>query len=148
MSEHGDSRSFTEADKKSEELIDNFIPEDAQPVCPKCFKPCNPNHNYCTNCDSNEPINPLASYMPFERIRFITGMYGKIWRGIWNPEETSIIKTIFLLLIIILGAPILLIVGLPLLLIGKIKNTQLQKTATIVFYILLVVLLLTFLYVY
>jgi hypothetical protein len=56
-----------------EQYDDELIPSDAWPVCPKCLKPCHPLQNYCPNCDSNEVLNPLASYMPFERIRFVYG---------------------------------------------------------------------------
>ena len=127
-------------------VSDDFVPEDAWPVCPKCFKPCNPLQNYCENCDSNEPINPLASYMPFERIRFTAGMFGKIWRRIWDSKDTSTGLKLFFLIIIIMGAPIMLIVGLPLLLIGKIKDHRIRKTAATVFYILLLLLLLSYLF--
>ncbi len=48
---------------------DEFIPDDALPFCPQCLKPCNPLQYYCDNCDSNETISPLASYMPFVYIR-------------------------------------------------------------------------------
>jgi len=56
------------------------LAEDAVPLCPNCLEPCNPLDNYCPNCDSNEAINPLASYLPFESIRFKAGMFGKLWR--------------------------------------------------------------------
>jgi len=83
------------------ELDDDFIPADALPVCPKCLRPCHPLQNYCLNCDSNEVINPLASYMPFVRIRFIVGIFGKMGRRIRHDKKTSIkLKLLFLFLII------------------------------------------------
>ena len=84
------------------ELEDDFVPADAQPVCPKCFEPCNRLQNYCDKCDSNEVINPLACYMPFVRIRLNVGMLGRLGRRIWSDKQTPFFwKVIFLILIII-----------------------------------------------
>ena len=127
-------------------ISDGFIPENARPLCPKCFVPCEPLAYYCDKCDSNDTINPLASYMPFERIRFNAGMYGKVWRRLWGGKDTSIALKIFYLFIIVMGATVLLIVGLPLRFISKIENLSLQKTVTIAFYILLFALLATYLF--
>lgn len=110
---------------------DDFVPEDAWPVCPNCFEPCNPMQDYCYNCDSNETINPLASYMPFVRIRFVTGIFGKLWRRIWDRKGTSIAMRLFSLFMIICHAPIMLFVGLPILLITKIIEPQTQKNAAV-----------------
>lgn len=132
--------------KEGEGLDDEFIPDDAQPVCRKCLNPCHPLQNYCGNCDSNEAINPLASYMPFVRLRFAYGMFGKMWRSVWYDEEASIIFRLFCLCLISLFAPILLIVGLPLLLIGRIPEPKLRKTTEVVFYIIAVVLFMVFIY--
>ena len=125
----------------AQEPNDDFIPPDAQPLCPKCLQPCDTLQDYCANCDSNEVINPLASYMPFVRIRFCAGIFGKMWRRICLDKDTSIVSKLFFLFLIITGAPILLIVGLPLFLIGKIKNPQIQKTTTTIFYIFIFLLL-------
>ena len=57
-----------------EEITDESLPDDALPVCPGCFEPCDPLTFYCPNCGSNETINPLASYLPFVRLRFNVGM--------------------------------------------------------------------------
>lgn len=130
--------------KQSEEFNDDLIAEDALPVCPKCLKTYNPLQNYCTNCDSNEPINPLASYMPFVNIRFTAGMYGKIWKSLWDGKGTSFIVKLFYLLLITLGAPVIIIIGLPLFLISKIKNPRLRKEITIIFFILLFLLLMIY----
>ena len=127
-------------------LDDDFVPEDAWPLCHNCLKPCNPLQNYCDNCGSNEVINPLASYMPFVRLRFAYGFFGKVWRKMWYDKEASIIFRLFCLLLIIVFAPILLIVGLPLLLIGKIPEPKLRKITVVVFYIIAVILLMIFIY--
>jgi hypothetical protein len=101
MTEQDHNNSPTENAKETEQPNDEFIPTDAWPICPKCLTPCNPLQNYCSRCDSNEVINPLASYMPFVRIRFNIGMLGKLWRKILYDEYTSIVwKLLFLFLII------------------------------------------------
>ncbi len=128
MAEQGNNDVIFQRDEEIANVSDDFVPEDAWPVCPKYFQPCNPLQNYCNNCDSNETINPLASYMPFVRIRFTTGMFGKIWRRILDGRDTPIALTLFFLIPLVMGAPIILFVGLPLLMISKIKNARLQKT--------------------
>lgn len=127
-------------------LDNDFIPDDAQPVCPNCLEACNPLQNYCGNCDSNEVVNPLASYMPFVRIRFICGFFGKMWRKMWYDKEASIVFRLLCLFLIILFAPILLIVGLPLFLIGKIPQPKLREITVSVFYVIAIILLILFLY--
>ena len=62
-----------------DELENQQIAVNAVPLCPNCLEPCDSRDNYCPNCDSNEAINPLASYFPYENIRFQTGMFGKLW---------------------------------------------------------------------
>lgn len=57
-----------------DEITDESLPDDALPVCPNCFEPCDPLNFYCPSCGSNETINPLASYLPFVRLRFNVGM--------------------------------------------------------------------------
>ena len=84
------------------QLDDEFIPADARPLCPKCLKPCHPLQNYCDSCDSNDVINPLASYMPFVRIRFNIGMLCKMWRRKWYDKEASIIFRLLCWFVIIL----------------------------------------------
>ena len=64
------------------------LAEDAVPVCPNCFEPCDPLDHYCPHCDSNEAINPLASYMPFESIRFKAGMFGRLWQKGTNSNSS------------------------------------------------------------
>ena len=122
MNEQDNNNTELENLEEFGQLDDDFIPADALPVCPKCLRPCRPLQYYCLNCDSNETINPLASYMPFVRIRFHTGIYGKMWRRIWYDKETPLIAKLFFLFMIISFAPILLMVGLPLVLIYKISK--------------------------
>jgi hypothetical protein len=84
------------------QVDDDFIPDDACPLCSKCLKACHPLQYYCDGCDSNEVINPLASYMPFIRIRFNIGMLVKAWRKMVYGKESSIAFRLVCLLIIIL----------------------------------------------
>ena len=130
---------------RAEQVNDDFIQADAWPLCPKCLKPCHPLQNYCYNCDSNDVINPLASYMPIERIRLQCGFYGDMWRVVLYDKEASIILRSLCLFMTIAFAPILIIVGLPLFLIGKIENLNFQRKIKIVFYVLLLTLLILFL---
>jgi hypothetical protein len=129
---------------ETEQFDDDFIPADARPVCFKCLKPCHPLQYYCESCDSNEVINPLASYMPFVRIRFRCGFCGDMWRKVLYDKEASIIIWSLCLFMTITFASILVIVGLPLFLIEKIENPELQRTVETVFYILLVSLLILY----
>ena len=146
MAKRVDEDNHIEDDHQVASISDDFIPENARPLCPKCFVPCDPLAYYCDKCDSNDTINPLASYMPFERIRFNAGMYVKVWRKLWGGKDTSMALKIFYLFIIVMGAPVLLIVGLPLHFICKIENVSLLKTVTIAFYIALFILLATYLF--
>jgi len=130
--------------KQAEPVDDEFIPADARPLCLKCLKPCHPLQYYCDNCDSNNVINPLASYMPIERIRFRCGFCGDMWRKVLYDKEASIIIWSLCLFMTIAFAPILIIVGLPLFFIDKIENSQLEKTVEAVFYILLIAILIIF----
>ena len=113
------------------------ISSDAQPICSQCLQPGGTLQYYCANCGSNDPLNPLASYMPFVRIRFTAGMFGKLWRRALN-KETSMAMKVFSLLLIGLGAPVMLTVGLPFLLISKIKDDKLRKIVTVAFIVILV----------
>lgn len=133
---------FEEAGQFDNELI----AADARSICPGCLKPCSRLQNYCANCDSNEVINPLASYMPFVRLRFECGFYGKMWRKIWYDKEASIMFKLVCLFLTTAFAPVLLIAGLPLLLIGKIQEPNLLKITTAGFYVIAVVVLMIFIY--
>ena len=136
------ARDFEEA----EQLDDEFIPDDARPLCLQCLKPCHPLQHYCDSCDSNEVINPLASYIPFVRIRFAYGFFGKMWRIMWYDEEASTIFRLLCLFLIIFFAPILLIVGFPLFLTGKIPEPKLRRTMVAAFYIIVILLWMIFIY--
>ena len=130
--------------KQAEPVDDEFIPVDSLPICLKCLKPCHPLQNYCDSCDSNDVINPLASYMPFVRIRFRCGFCGDMWRKVLYDKEASIVVWSLCLFLTIAFAPILIIVGLPLFLIDKIEKPKLQSIVKTVFYILLIAILIIY----
>ena len=79
---------------------DGVASQGAQPVCSQCLQPGGILQYYCANCGSNDPLNPLAAYMPFVRIRFELGLIGKLWRRVLN-KETSMAMWIFSLLLIL-----------------------------------------------
>ena len=135
---HAETRGHSEVDN-------DFIPSDARPLCPNCLRPCGRLQFYCENCDSNEAINPLASYMPFVRIRFNIGMLCKMWRRIWADKDMSITCWLFFVFLVLMGAPVLLVIGLPLTLISEIKNLRLRKTARTAFWLIIVLLLIAYL---
>jgi len=109
-----------------------FVIEKPKPVCPRCFQPCNPMQNYCPNCDSNEAMNPLATYMPLESIRFIAGIYGKMWRAIFLEKQTLWIRRLVYLIILLLAVPIILAISLPWAITAKIKDPELKNAVKII----------------
>ena len=108
----------------SKKVDDEYLPPDAKPLCPQCLLPCNPLQYYCTNCNSNEAINPLSAYIPYVRLRFQIGFYGKLWRRIISDSETSIIMKLIFLLFLILTVPLIVCVGFPAFIITKIINIK------------------------
>jgi hypothetical protein len=91
----------TNADAPLEQSSDdNLCDQPPQPVCPNCLTPCSPLDYYCPHCGSNEALNPLASYMPFVRLRFTTGLAGRLWDR--SRKAGTILWAIFYLLILML----------------------------------------------
>jgi hypothetical protein len=107
---------------EGEEVDDDYLPPDAKPLCPRCLQPCDPLEYYCTNCGSSDVINPLSAYMPFVRLRYQVGFYGRLWRRITYDSDTSILIKLAFLLFMILTMPLVFLVGLPVFLITKIGS--------------------------
>ena len=128
--------------KEAEQVDDDFIPDNAQPLCPRCLTPCHPLQYYCSNCDSNDAINPLTPYIGFINIRFNYDIFLTMWRRIWYDKYTLIVSRLFYLFMITLFIPLILMVGLPLLLIFP--QSRLRRTTTIILFIVAVVLLIFF----
>ncbi len=127
---------------------DEFIPSNANPLCMKCFKPCNPFQYYCDNCDSNDVINPMASYMPFVRIRFMYGFFGNMWRCIWYERDRAMIFRLFCLVFIFLFASVLSLFGIPLLLTGISQRPVLKGGKKAALYVVASTLLLLYILLY
>jgi len=116
----GRKRMDEESEINSDAMESQKLADNAMPLCPNCFSECDPKDNYCPNCDSNEAINPLASYMPFVDLRFRVGMIGKLWRKTWAPDTQTIDRCINIMLLM-LFCPLILLIGLPILIYEKIK---------------------------
>jgi len=136
---------FAPADPRSPgPLEDDFLPNDALPICPKCLKPCHPLQYYCDNCASNAAINPLTPYIAFVNIRFNYDIFCTMWRKMLCDKSTSIVVRIFYLAMIIIFVPIMPVVVLPALLIARIPQPQI-RTATTILLIAIVAVILAFL---
>ncbi|MHC4553015.1 MAG: hypothetical protein ACYSUT_09675 [Planctomycetota bacterium] len=123
--------------------LETTVADDAVPLCPACLEPCDPLDNYCPNCGSNEPINPLASYMPFVKIRYETGIFGKLWRKCWDSK----ISKPFRVLCMAMGFlfyDLFFLIGLPFLLTKKIKNERIRRLYTAFFYTVFILLVIAF----
>jgi len=120
---------FKTAEEAEGEYSDELGP-DAMPLCPKCLKPVDPKDYYCPYCGSDEPINPLAAYMPFVRLRYMYSVFGAMWRRLWDEKTGFFVSLLFVLLIIVF-APILLIVGTPVVGYKLLKNLKLQNPHSI-----------------
>jgi len=135
---------YTQQDNQSYD--DDYIPEEAKPLCPHCLRPCDPLSYYCPHCGSHQPINPLTAYMPFLNIRFNYGGIAVMWRRIWFVKGTPIwLKLVYLLIFIIL-LPTFLFLFLPLTLIFKIKKATVRNVLLIAFFALGVLLIAYFIF--
>jgi hypothetical protein len=130
--------------ESAEQFDDDFIPDNALPLCAKCLKPCDPLQYYCDKCDSYDAINPLTPYIGFVNIPFNYGIYFTMWRKIWGEGETSIIIKLSYLLFIVIGLPIIVIVGVPMHLIYKIPQRQVRNAILVIFVLGLIVLLILY----
>lgn len=123
---------------------DDFLPDDAQPLCPKCLTPCRPLQYYCPYCDSNDAINPLTPYIAFLNIRFNYDIFCTMWRKIWYDKHTWMVSRMFYLLMIALFVPFFLVLGLPVLLAGKIAQPGLRNATTLLLCLIAIILLALF----
>jgi len=134
-----DSNENSELAKEAEGEYSNEFGPDAKPLCPKCLKPVDPKNYYCPYCGSNEPINPLAAYMPFVRLRYMYSVFGTMWRRLWDGKTGFFVSLLFVLLIIVF-APILLIVGTPIAGYRLLRNVKLQNPRSISFLIIITII--------
>ena len=89
--EKNNSRDVTDG----EQVDNDYLPPDAKPLCRRCLQPCNPLQYYCTNCGSNEAINPLAAYMPYVRLRFSIGIFAKLVRRALDGENPLSLRIVY-----------------------------------------------------
>src|SRR3972149_8917869 len=126
--------------QQDKRVDDDFIPEDAWPLCPKCLTPCHPLQYYCHNCGSNQAINPLTPYIGFVNIRFNYDIFLTMWRKVWSGKDASIISRLFYLFMITMYVPVFLVIGLPLLLIYKVYRARFRRITIIVLFVIAIVL--------
>jgi hypothetical protein len=139
MNQQSDDNSQAVELDEVKDLDDDFVPEGAWPVCPRCFTPCPPLQYYCPHCGSNDAINPLTPYIAFLNIRFNYDIFCTMWRKIWYDEHTLIVSRTFYLLMITMFVPVFIVVGLPLLLVGKIPQPKLRNATTLLLCLIAIV---------
>ncbi|MBN2269463.1 MAG: hypothetical protein JXN61_02555 [Sedimentisphaerales bacterium] len=128
-------------DKPVERIDDEFIPDDALPLCAKCLKPCNPLQYYCDKCGSYDAINPLTPYIPYVNIWFYFDLFLTMWRKVWGEGEKPIIIRLFYLLFLVAFYPRMLALGVPIYLICKIPQRQVRNVILAIFVLGLIALL-------
>ena len=127
--------------ESAEQFDDDLAPDNALPLCAKCFKPCDPLQYYCDKCGSNNAINPLTPYIGFVNIRFNYDIFLTMWRKVWGDDETSIIVRLLYLIFIVAYVPIMPIVGVPTYLICKIPQKQVRNATLALLALALIALL-------
>ena len=125
---------------------DEFIPDDARPVCLRCLEPCDPRQYYCDKCGSYDVINPLTPYIAFVNIPFNYSIFLTMWRKIWYDKDTAAVSRVCYLLMITMFVPIFLVIGLPLVPIYVIRSSRLRKVALAVLLVVAIVVLVLFYY--
>jgi len=142
MGEGDYSGSSRARDRPVERMDDEFIPDDALPLCAKCLKPCNPLQYYCDKCGSNDAINPLTPYIGFVNIRFNYDIYCTMLRKILYSKETRILTKLFYLFLTAIGVgAVIVIFVLPIFLVCKIPQGRLRSMAIIALAVIVIVLL-------
>ena len=113
-----------EYDVESEDNCINLpLEKNAVPVFHNCLVPCYPLYYYCPHCGSNEPLTPLASYMPVVDLRFRIGMIGKLGCKTWDKKTPFLDRAVYIGLFL-LFIPFLLLVGIPVVIFEKLKGKK------------------------
>ncbi len=76
-------------DWQAEEPAGDVVSAEVTPLCMYCLHPTDPHTYYCPNCQSNDAVNPLVTYLPFEGLRFTYGGLAKVW-GWLVPSDAPI----------------------------------------------------------
>ena len=129
---------------EGEDFDDDFVPDGAWPLCPKCLTPCRPLEYYCPHCGSNDAINPLTPYIPFLNIRFNYDIFCTMWRKIWYDPQTLMVSRLFYLLMIALFVPFFIVLGMPFLLLGRLSQSRIKNTTIMLLCLIAIVLLALF----
>jgi len=127
-----------------EDFDDDFVPDDAWPLCSRCLTPCRPLEYYCPHCGSNDAINPLTPYIAFLNIRFNYDIFCTMWQKIWYDKHIGMMSRLFYLLMIALFVPFFIVLGLPFLLMGKLSQSGLRNTTILLLCLIAIVLLTLF----
>lgn len=125
-------------DRPDERIDDEFIPDDALPLCTKCLKPCTPLQYYCDKCDSYDAINPLTPYIGFVNVHFNYSIYCTMWRKLWGEDEKPIIIRLLYLLFIVAFFRMMVVIGVPTYLICKIPQRQVRNAILALFFLALI----------
>ncbi len=134
-------------DRAAERIEDDFIPDDALPLCAKCLKPCTPLQYYCDKCGSYDAINPLTPYIAFVNVPFNYGIYCTMLRKMLYSKETRILTKLFYLFLTALRVGgVIVIFVLPIFLVCKIPQGQLRSMAIIALAVIVIVLLVFYAY--
>ncbi len=127
-----------------EDFDDDFVPDNAWPLCSRCLTPCRPLEYYCPHCGSNDAINPLTPYIAFLNIRFNYDIFCTMWQKIWYDKHIGMMSRLFYLLMIALFVPFFIVLGLPFLLMGKLSQSGLRNTTILLLCLIAIVLLTLF----
>lgn len=131
MNELEDFDGTNEPISEQSEADNEYLDENALPLCPNCLTPCDPRTYFCQNCKSIEAINPNATYLPYVRILFAAGLIGKAWRKHLSKDNKSffdwILSSLFIILLMLLYAPIVLLIAFPFILFDVLKKKRLNR---------------------
>jgi hypothetical protein len=128
------------------EQVEASLYADAKPLCLDCLCECDALSYYCRHCGGFNPINPLAAYMPFVRLRLGCGLYCTAWRRIWYDKDISAAFRTLLILFICFATPVFTVVALLFLFLckdstpGVSTNLKISLTITMVLFIVLRIL--------
>ena len=80
------------------------------PLCLHCLEPVSPLDHVCPHCGG--AVGQLTPYLPFESIRWEAGIWGRMWRQVWE-KKTPLVGRVLLLVVIIWFVPVLLVGLIP-----------------------------------
>jgi hypothetical protein len=84
-------------DWQADEPATDVSSVEVTPLCMNCLQPTDPHTYYCPNCQSNDAVNPLVTYLPFEGLRFTYGGLAKVWGWLVPPDAPIWLKVVLTL---------------------------------------------------